>query len=281
MAWLEAHFYSNVLGLSCAMNVLLPEPAQGVGSDASGWDGESELPVLYLLHGVSDDHTIWMRRTSLERYAAGKRLAIVMPAVHRSYYSNQKYGYDYLKFIGEELPQICRRFFRISARREDNFVAGLSMGGYGAMKVGLNYPDRFGAAASMSGILDIASVGRQRGYDLVCDEQRMEQLRRTDRENYLKAMDFRMNFGTLEDFQGSENDLAYLLDKAAAEGTVLPRLFISMGTEDFLYQTNVTFRQELDRHMVPYEYLEVPGRHEWGVWDDCIQKVLNWLPIRE
>lgn len=149
MAWLEAHFYSNVLGLSCAMNVLLPESAQGVGSDASGWDGESELPVLYLLHGVSDDHTIWMRRTSLERYAAGKRLAIVMPAVHRSYYSNQKYGYDYLKFVGEELPQICRRFFRISARREDNFVAGLSMGGYGAMKVGLNYPDRFGAAASI------------------------------------------------------------------------------------------------------------------------------------
>ncbi|NLI52697.1 MAG: esterase family protein [Clostridiales bacterium] len=280
MAWLEVHFYSHVLGLSCAMNVILPEPAQGVGTDASGWDGERELPVLYLLHGVSDDHTIWMRRTSIERYAAGKQLAIVMPAVHRSYYSNQKCGYDYLKFIGEELPLICRRFFRISSKREDNFVAGLSMGGYGAMKVGLNYPDRYGAVASMSGILDIASVGKERGYDLVCDGERMEKLRATDRENYLKAMDFRMNFGTLEEFKDSENDLSFLLGKAVAEGVTLPKLFISMGTEDFLYQTNVSFRKELDQHRVKYDYLELPGRHEWGVWDFCIQKVLEWLPLK-
>lgn len=258
MAWLNVHFYSQILGLTCTMDVILPEPDQGIGVGEAVWDGEEPLPVLYLLHGLSDDHTIWMRRTSLDRYMAGRKMAIVMPAVHRSNYSNQKFGYDYLKFVAEEVPRVCQRFFKISKKREDNFVAGLSMGGYGAMKVGLNYPDRFCAVASMSGVLDFAGLSKARHYDIVNDDEKMEKLHKTDPEVYRRTRDFMLSFGTLEDFKGSENDVIFMLEKAASEG-VIPKMHISIGTEDFLYKTNETFRKKLDSCRIPYEYFELSG----------------------
>src|SRR5690606_35149889 len=113
-------------------------------------------PVLYLLHGLSDDDTIWLRRTSIERYVAGLGLAVVMPNVHRSFYADMAYGGQYWTFLTEELPRVAGDFFPLSDAREDNYVAGLSMGGYGAFKWALSYPERFAAAGSLSGVLDLA-----------------------------------------------------------------------------------------------------------------------------
>ncbi len=279
MAYLDVHFYSRVLGLTSAAGVILPEPDQGIGVTETVWDGVEPLPVLYLLHGMSDDHTIWMRRTSLDRYAAGRKLAIVMPAAGRSFYSNQKYGLDYMKFLAEELPVIMRRFFKISDRREDTFVAGLSMGGYGAMKLALNYPERYGAAASMSGLLDLKQFSETRYYKNVGDDEYMEGLRESDFEAYRSARDFKLNFGSLEEFDGSENDLVYMAGRLGENGAPVPKLNLSIGTEDYLYPTNVTFRRALDERGIEYSYSEFPGVHEWSVWDREIQKVLDWLPV--
>lgn len=98
-------------------------------------------PTLYLLHGLSDDDSIWLRRTSIERYVAQMGIAVVMPQVHRSFYTDMAAGGQYWTFISEELPALARSFFPLSAKREDNFVAGLSMGGYGALKLGLRKPE--------------------------------------------------------------------------------------------------------------------------------------------
>ena len=279
MAYLDVQFYSRVLGLSCTMGVILPEADQGIGVGESVWDGVTPLPVLYLLHGMSDNHTIWMRRTSLDRYAAGRKLAIVMPSAGRSYYSDQKYGLDYLTFIGEELPAICRRFFRISDRREENFIAGLSMGGYGALKAALNYPDTFSYAASMSGVLDLEQLSDMRCYEKAGDESFLEQLKAVDFEAYRSVRDYKLCFGSPEEFRGSSNDLCALVDQLAAKNSLFPRLHLSIGTEDYLYGTNITFRRKLDEHGVDYTYLEFPGTHEWSVWDKTIPDVLDWLPI--
>jgi S-formylglutathione hydrolase FrmB len=111
--------------------------------------------VLYLLHGLSDDHTAWSRYTSIGRYAEAAGLAVVMPAVHRSFYANESAGHRYWDFVSEELPEVVRTFFQVSDRSEDTFVAGLSMGGYGAVRLALTFPGRYAAAASMSGALDI------------------------------------------------------------------------------------------------------------------------------
>ena len=159
MALLHVNYFSEALGVQTPVEVILPEVKQGIGVDAAG---EAELPkVLYLLHGYSDDQTIWQRRTSVERYAAAHNLAIIMPGVNHSFYCNEYYGERYWDFVSQELPAVMHRFFRLSDKPEDTFVAGLSMGGYGAMKLALNFPERFGAAASFSGAVDAIACSRR------------------------------------------------------------------------------------------------------------------------
>src|SRR4051795_10646195 len=140
------------------MTVLLPQAVEAqIGvSSTTGTGGEP--PVLYLLHGLSDDHTAWLRNTSIDRYAAARGLAVVMPQVQRSFYADEVHGGRYWTFLSEELPEVVGSFFRVSTRREDTYVAGLSMGGYGALKWALREPHRFAAAASLSGALDLAYI---------------------------------------------------------------------------------------------------------------------------
>ena len=153
MAFLQVDFFSSALQVGVSVNVIMPESAAGaIGIDSAT---RPDPPVLYLLHGLSDDHTIWMRRTSVERYAAALGLAVVMPAVGRSFYCDMMNGPAYWQYVSEELPAFVERTLKVGTGRSSRFVAGLSMGGYGAMKLALTYPDRFAAAASFSGALDM------------------------------------------------------------------------------------------------------------------------------
>src|SRR5262245_30099729 len=121
MALIHCNFYSQVLGLASTMLVILPDPSPAVPSVTS----QQRYPTLYLLHGRSDDHTIWQRRTSIERYVQDLNLAVVMPAVERSFYTDMAAGLPYWTFISDELPAIARHFFPLSALRDENYVAGL------------------------------------------------------------------------------------------------------------------------------------------------------------
>ena len=258
MALIQCDFFSEVLGLSCSMNVILPQQTTnqiGLENRATG----KKHPTLYLLHGLSDDHTIWLRRTSIERYVAPLGLAVVMPAVHRSFYTDMERGYRYWTFISEELPSICRSFFPLSDRREDNFVAGLSMGGYGAFKLALSCPDRFAAGASLSGAVDIAAHN---------DAKEVQS--NPEAENI---------FGDLSKIRGSRNDLFHLARQVAESDGPKPKLFQCVGTEDFLYRDNIRFRDFAKELNLDLTYEEGPGIHEWGFWDKMIQRVLEWLPI--
>ena len=156
MALIKCDFYSDALGLSTSMHVILPQQTHTqIGME--NVTGTGLHPTLYLLHGMSDDDSIWLRRTSIERYVASLGIAVVMPQVHRSFYTDMAEGGQYWTFISEELPKLARSFFPLSPKREDNFVAGLSMGGYGAFKLALRKPDQYAAAASLSGALDMAA----------------------------------------------------------------------------------------------------------------------------
>jgi S-formylglutathione hydrolase FrmB len=254
MALLRCDFFSDVLGLSTSMTVILPQSTTGqIGM--AGRAGSGAPPVLYLLHGLSDDDTIWLRRTSIERYVAPLGLAVVMPQVHRSFYTDEAHGGRYWTFLCEELPALVGDFFQVSDRREDTFVAGLSMGGYGALKWALRRPDRFAAAASLSGALDMAA--RAARDDL--DPGLMETL-----------------FGGRE-VAGSDDDLLALVDRADVAST--PALYVSCGTEDELLDENHRFLDHARRRGLPVTVDLGPGEHEWGYWDARIQDVLAWLPL--
>lgn len=254
MALVTTHYFSDVLGLSTAMTVLLPQrTTEQIG--LTGRADDRPPPVLYLLHGASDDETIWLRRTSIERYAAERGLAVVMPRADLSFYSDGVAGPAYWTHLTEELPQIVSSFFRVSSAREDTFVAGLSMGGFGAVKWGLRAPQTFAAVASLSGVLDLPSLtGTPWRADL------MARL-----------------FGG-RDLRGTEEDTLHLLRRV--DRTDLPALFVACGTEDHLWDTNERFLDLAAELDVPVTTHLGPGDHDWAYWDARIVDVLDWLPLR-
>jgi S-formylglutathione hydrolase FrmB len=262
MAFLDVHCFSDALGLTVSFHVLLPQSStRQIGM--TGGAAREKYPTLYLLHGLSDDHTIWMRRTSIERYAAAHNLAVVMPAVTRSYYQDMASGPKYWTFLSEELPALCRSWFPLSAAREDNFAAGLSMGGYGAMRLGLTHPDRFGAVASLSGALDL--------------QQRLREL--GNAELPLDRTEWKGIFGE-GTAPGPEADLFSLAERVAASTGPRPQLYLACGTEDYLLQDSRGFAKHLETLGLAHTYEESPGTHEWGYWDRQIQRVIDWLPLR-
>lgn len=262
MALMHVDFFSDVLGMSMNMDVILPQQTQR----QIGMEGKVEgrqYKTMYLLHGMSDDQTIWQRRTSIERYVSKLGIAVVMPTTHLGFYTDTTYGMKYWTFVSEELPRICREFFpRMSERKEDTLAAGLSMGGYGAWKLGLRASDTFGAAASLSGALDI-----------------VEDYKRNIEEGTDNLLLFRGIFGDAEELEGSENDIFALADKLVSSRNSkkeLPRLFAWCGTEDFLYEGNLRAWEYVRKLGYDLKCSESAGDHQWKYWDEKIKDVLRW-----
>lgn len=257
MALINCHFFSHALGMSSTMNVILPESAPRPGVPRTRRDRQRH-PTLYLLHGLSDDHTTWLRRTAIERYVEGLGLAVVMPAVNRSYYANTVCGEQYWTFLAEELPRLARGFFPLSDAPDENFVAGLSMGGYGAFKLALSYPDRYAAAASLSGAVDI--------------------VRRIREDEEVGDGPVKRVFGGFDRLVDSDDDLFFLARRLADRSVARPALYQWCGTEDFLYGDNLRFRDYARGCGLSVTYEEGAGGHDWSCWDRQIERVLGWLP---
>lgn len=242
--------------MNSQLDVILPQKTHSEIGIASA-EKKDKYPVLYLLHGMTDNQTIWQRNTSIERYAVEKGIAVVMPTCHLGWYTDMKHGYRYFTYVAKEVPSVCRQFFAcISDRREETFVAGNSMGGYGAMKLALSEPEYFGAAASLSGGLDASTCAKRNGdafYPTLWEDI----------------------FGEQEGIKGSENDLFALAERLEAQRR--PRLYMWCGTEDFLYDQNVAMKEHLKRLSYDLTYKESPGDHSWKCWDIQIKDVLDWL----
>jgi putative tributyrin esterase len=257
MAHLRVDFFSDALALSTSMTVILPQQTS-TQIGMSGQLAEGPPPVLYLLHGLSDDDTTWLRRTSIERYAAPLGLAVVMPQVHRSFYADETYGMKFWTYLSDELPRVVRGFFRVSPKPAETFVAGLSMGGYGAMKWALRQPERFAAAASFSGALDLAYIQE---YDL---------------RPHIRALTARVFAGRT--VPHSDEDLFHLI--RTADRSRLPALTVRCGTEDVLMAQNERFVATCRQRGVPVDAAFGPGAHEWGYWDEQIEAWIASLELK-
>ncbi len=251
MALINLDFFSEALGMQSEVLVVMPQRG-GLGEiGVTNNGGSRNIKVLYLLHGLSDDQTIWMRRTSIERYAGYYGVCVVMPNGHRSFYTDMKYGGDYYKYITKELPARMSEFFNVSDRREDTFIAGLSMGGYGALKAALREPDRYAAASALSAVTDIAEF---------CGE----------RSELFTAI-----FGEGQAVP-DEDDLIKLVD-AHKNDKIKPGVFIGIGRQDGLYDQNVRFKKILEDNGYDLTYRESDGVHCWEFWDEYIQYTLQWM----
>lgn len=255
MAFSEYHFFSSVLGRAVSANVIIPQ---------TPWqpDKTAETPppkLLYLLHGLSDDYSMWMRRTSIERYADAYNFAVVMPDGSRSFYTDAVAGEQMWTFIAEELPFHIRNAFRVTDKREETFAAGLSMGGYGALKLGLRHPERFAAVAGLSAVTDLK-----------------RRFRAADSSSWLPEL--RRIFGSAAKLAGSGNELFELAQQAVAAQTVLPRIISICGSDDFMIADNRRFNRHMKHIAYPeYHAFERPGSHNWIFWDRYIQDVLEFF----
>lgn len=264
MALIKVDFFSQSLMRTVSIQAIIPvdkllNPGQ-------------ELPIqkpfktLYLLHGIYGNDTDWLSGTRIERWAQDYHLAVIMPSGENKFYVDNEKSHEYYShFIGEELIDITRRLFPLSHQREDTFIAGLSMGGYGAIINGLKYYQTFGYIAGLSSALIL---------DMVTQSQDGENIPYMFKRSYLESV-----FGPIEKIKGSDKDYNALIKNIQPKD--VPQIYLACGTEDPLLKKNREYYQFLKEHQIPVIFKEGKGGHEWDFWDRYILDVLKWLPLNE
>lgn len=263
MAVVQVDFFSQSLLRNSTFYAVIP-------CDKMYFDGRIRTPgpfkTLYLLHGVFGDYTDWLYGTRIQRWAQDRNLAVIMPSGENKFYvDNEKSTDKFSKYI-EELVAVSRHMFHLSNKREDTFIAGLSMGGYGAITNGLKYSGLFSHIAGLSAALHIDT------FVDATEDAPLPIMRRS----YLESV-----FGDLDALQGSDKDFHALAKRLTEEKKELPEIYLACGTEDDLIGCNRAFRDELEQLGYPVTWKEGPGGHEWDFWDRMILDVLEWLPLDE
>jgi putative tributyrin esterase len=248
MALVRIDHVPETVKVNLPLDVILPDPGRIQGVPVR------DRKVLYLLHGLSDDASAWQRYTSIETVANAYGLVVVMPSVGRSFYLDQPNGQAYFTYLVEELPRYLSDVFDLAPRREDTLLAGLSMGGYGALKAALLHPEQFSAVAMFSGVLSLKIM--------------------TTHADDARRAEFAHLFGDLSKIEGSEHDPGAWLQRAAQNPAALPRLFVSCGRQDDLYPLSRAFVEACRAMGITVEYHEENARHDWFFWDAEIRRFL-------
>lgn len=244
MAQLHCNFFSHTLGFGVDIALLLPSmtPCDMGGSRTHKLPGK--FPVLYLLHGHGNDYLSWSRCTSLERYAEERRIAVVAMSVGNKGYMNAEYGESWYDFLQNELPEFVTEYFPVSRRREDTYIAGASMGGYGALAHALGHPEDYRAVGAFSPATDWGEKPSRIGHSMP-----------------------------------PMLSLYHLLDDTLAAEKTLPDIYCCIGDGDFLLESALQFHRHLEGREIPHRFDLVEGyEHEWGFWDRQLPEFLDWLP---
>ena len=250
MALIQLDFTPETVKVCLPLYMIVPDPKP-----------MGDLPlqkrkVLYLLHGLSDNGSAWQRYTNIETIARQYGLVVVMPSIGRSFYTNNPNGQQYFTFLMEELPKYLKDVFGLAPSREDTLIAGNSMGGFGAFKAALNYPERFAAAASFSGVLSLEIL------KLNPQDPRFQE--------------FTYIFGDLTKLVGTQHDTMVWLQKAAQHPQDLPKLYMACGQQDDLFPLNEMFYGAAQKMGVPIQYEKEDGGHVWPFWEKFIQRFLAY-----
>ena len=255
MAYFTGNIYAKSLKQDTQLHVILPQ-------DGRRYIWEEKPKTLVLLHGLSDNAATWIRKTSIERYVERYNLAVLMPEVQRSWYFDMANGIQAFSYITKELPEIANRLFELSVEREDMLIAGLSMGGYGALRCALEAPEVFGYCGAFSGAYDMDDLISQSKQDGASDLI-------NDADRDVPAI-FGKNIPVPE-----EELIPNILSRSVRENKKQPKVYMVCGTEDFLYHQTVKVRESCKENLKDFKYEEWPGIHEWDVWDKAIERMLK------
>lgn len=250
MAVLHISYLSMQLQRTVPLTVILP--LEKMDGKTSGYQKNKKFKTLYLLHGYLGSNDDWLYGTRIEMWAREKNLCVVMPSGENGFYLDHEYN-NYGRFIGEELIEVTRAMLPLSKKREDTFIGGLSMGGYGALRNGLKYKDTFSRIIALSSAVSMFSRA----------------------DSSIRHQD---TFGSYEESVNSDKNIYHII-KSTEDKTSLPSIYLAVGKQDFLYEDNHEFKEFLEKEKVDFVYVEEEGAHEWYFWDRQILAALQWLPL--
>lgn len=249
MALVSVHYRSDQLKKTVEIQLVVPD------CNGSFTKPLSEYPVVYLLHGLSEDASSWVRKSNAERYGLERGLILVMPSVDRSMYCDGVLGQNYFTYLTRELPEYLHLVFGLSLRREQNFIMGFSMGGFGAARAALTYPERYAAWGSLSGLVDLAPML------LRLDEAAKEEF------PFLAAEAERIDTSVLNP-----------VNLINAERQKSLRGYLSCGENDDLLICTRRFQAASQKAGLPNRFVYVPDRrHDWTFWEEQIPAFFDFI----
>lgn len=265
MALCEVDFVSKALGGKVTFSAVIPAESEDMSGKPDSY-GTEPIPTIYLLHGSFGDHTDFICNTRAQLWAQEHGVALIMPSGGNDFYVDKPYyGGKWGTFVGQELVDFTRRLFPLSCRREDTCIAGISMGGYGALVNGLRFAETFGSIGALSpGILN----------DAVCSQDAVFQAVGFDMPFY------RRYFDGPERLHGTDRDWHYLADLLAQKGQAAPDVYLAVGRDDFLHDSVQDLRGELEARGIDVSCSEGSGGHEWGFWDSQLELLIAWVKER-
>ena len=215
---------------------------------------------LILLHGLTGTDTDWLYGGVAQEMAIQYNLAVFMPTAGNFFYLDRGYpGGNWGSYVGEEFPAYIRKVFGYCGKREDTIVAGLSMGGYGALHTALNYPETFSACIALSSALRIHALANGQ-FDGVMPPAMQRDV-----------------FGDPGALLNSDRNPEWQYKRLKAAGKDIPSIYLAIGTEDALYGVNREFREFLEAQQADFRYEDGPGEHNWTFWNEYLDKGLAWV----
>lgn len=259
MNLLDIHIFSDVLGMQTRVKVALPVRTKGEWGKGLSLSTDGDFGAMYLLHGMGNGYTAWEQWTTIERVGDGRNLAYIMPEAYIGWYTDCKYGMKWYTYLTEELPRKMHEIFpHISDKREETFIAGMSMGGYGALKCALKESDRFAAAGIFAAGIDMGYIINDETND-IAERKFMEDI-----------------FGSPEEFYASDNNLFNLAEMHKNDSDKT-RLFFGCGRQDRFYNDNVQMRDNLKEKGWELVWNEADYGHDFTYWDILLPAFLNWI----
>lgn len=262
MSYMRLSFYSNALQCNTDVSVIYPT-VKGRGTDKRNgipyrYCKGVTYQTLWLFHGGGGDYSDWVRNTAIERYAEEAELIVVCPSAHNSAYVDMILGQDYFTYLTEELPAYIRFLFPIAEGRENNFLAGLSMGGYGAYKWAMQHPETFACVGCFASPVDIVSETKA---------------------HHMDDLFMEVCYGSLDRLVDTKENPLYLMKKHLEEGVSLPKMYMACGYEDFNYEFSCKTRDTIRAMGIDLTWDECHATHNFEFWDDQIEKFIHWLPL--